>query len=193
MIVCQDAPSEGAARARLQEEQRRRRAVPSFHELEAIRGLPAGVGEYVTHLQHLAEHQNFGLPYPAGLLLYGPPVTGKTVIAHAIARRLGFRFIHVGGSDFVSSFVGGSAGNVRNLFERACSTGESTIVLIFSFILIGANELRPESDNFVADIDINMISEDTLCKESRLEERFIKSFQHFPSKTDRVSTILYKS
>ena len=60
-----------------------------------------------------------GAVMPKGMILYGDPGTGKTLIAKAIAGEAGVPFFSVTGADFIEKFVGVGAGRVRNLFEEA--------------------------------------------------------------------------
>ena len=63
--------------------------------------------------------QALGLSLPAGVLLYGPPGCGKTLIAKAVARESGANFISVKGPELLDKYVGESERAVRTLFERA--------------------------------------------------------------------------
>lgn len=86
----------------------------------------AGLDEAVEELQEIKEFlatpQKFralGAKIPKGVLLYGPPGSGKTLLARAVAGEAGVPFFSISGSDFVEMFVGVGASRVRDLFEQA--------------------------------------------------------------------------
>jgi cell division protease FtsH len=86
----------------------------------------AGVDEAVEELQEIkeflsnpAKFQALGAKIPKGVLLYGPPGSGKTLLARAVAGEAGVPFFSISGSDFVEMFVGVGASRVRDLFEQA--------------------------------------------------------------------------
>jgi len=86
----------------------------------------AGVDEAVEELQEIkefletpAKFQAVGAKIPKGVLLYGAPGTGKTLLARAVAGEAGVPFFSISGSDFVEMFVGVGASRVRDLFEQA--------------------------------------------------------------------------
>ncbi|MFT4085095.1 MAG: ATP-dependent zinc metalloprotease FtsH [Nocardioides sp.] len=86
----------------------------------------AGVDEAVEELQEIkeflaepAKFQAVGAKIPKGVLLYGNPGTGKTLLARAVAGEAGVPFYSISGSDFVEMFVGVGASRVRDLFEQA--------------------------------------------------------------------------
>jgi len=86
----------------------------------------AGIDEAVEELQELKEFlaspgkfQAMGAKIPKGVLLYGPPGSGKTLLARAVAGEAGVPFFSISGSDFVEMFVGVGASRVRDLFEQA--------------------------------------------------------------------------
>ena len=86
----------------------------------------AGADEAVEELheikEFLAEPAKFlavGAKIPKGVLLYGAPGTGKTLLARAVAGEAGVPFYSISGSDFVEMFVGVGASRVRDLFEQA--------------------------------------------------------------------------
>jgi len=60
-----------------------------------------------------------GAKLPKGILLYGKPGTGKTMIARAIAKEAGVNFINTSGSEFDEIFVGVGAKRIRELFQEA--------------------------------------------------------------------------
>ncbi len=86
----------------------------------------AGADEAVEELQEIkeflaepAKFQAVGAKIPKGVLLYGQPGTGKTLLARAVAGEAGVPFFSISGSDFVEMFVGVGASRVRDLFEQA--------------------------------------------------------------------------
>jgi cell division protease FtsH len=86
----------------------------------------AGADEAVEELQEIkeflqdpAKFQAVGAKIPKGVLLYGAPGTGKTLLARAVAGEAGVPFYSISGSDFVEMFVGVGASRVRDLFEQA--------------------------------------------------------------------------
>jgi cell division protease FtsH len=86
----------------------------------------AGVDEAVEELQEIKEFLSepakfhaVGAKIPKGVLLYGQPGTGKTLLARAVAGEAGVPFYSISGSDFVEMFVGVGASRVRDLFEQA--------------------------------------------------------------------------
>ena len=86
----------------------------------------AGVDEAVGELREIVEFlkdpkrfQTMGAKIPKGVLLLGPPGSGKTLLARAIAGEAKVPFFHMSGSDFVEMFVGVGASRVRDLFEQA--------------------------------------------------------------------------
>ena len=75
--------------------------------------------EIVDFLKKPEEYLKMGAKIPKGILLYGKPGTGKTLIAKAIAGEAGVPFISMSGSEFIEMFAGLGASRVRRLFERA--------------------------------------------------------------------------
>jgi ribosome biogenesis ATPase len=73
-------------------------------------------------ISHPEKFQALGLPLPAGVLLYGPPGCGKTLLAKAIAHESGANFISVKGPELLDKYVGESERAVRVVFERARSS-----------------------------------------------------------------------
>jgi len=75
--------------------------------------------EIKDFLQNPAKYQALGAKIPKGVLLFGQPGTGKTLLARAVAGEAGVPFYSISGSDFVEMFVGVGASRVRDLFEPA--------------------------------------------------------------------------
>jgi cell division protease FtsH len=96
----------------------------------------AGVDEAVEELEEIrdflaspAKFQALGAKIPKGVLLYGPPGSGKTLLARAVAGEAGVPFFSISGSDFVEMFVGVGASRVRDLFEQAKSSAPAIIFM----------------------------------------------------------------
>ncbi|MBC7328034.1 ATP-dependent metallopeptidase FtsH/Yme1/Tma family protein [bacterium] len=75
--------------------------------------------EIVEFLKNPRKFQALGAKIPKGVLLYGPPGCGKTLLARAVAGEANVPFFHISGSEFVEMFVGVGAARVRDLFEQA--------------------------------------------------------------------------
>ncbi len=75
--------------------------------------------EVVDFLKHPKKFLDVGAKIPKGVLLVGPPGTGKTMLARAVAGEAGVPFFSISGSEFVEMFVGVGASRVRDLFEKA--------------------------------------------------------------------------
>ncbi len=94
----------------------------------------AGVDEAVEELKEIRDFladperfQRIGARIPKGVLLYGSPGTGKTLLARAVAGEAHVPFFTISGSDFVEMFVGVGASRVRDLFEQAKSEAPAII------------------------------------------------------------------
>jgi cell division protease FtsH len=103
----------------------------------------AGVDEAVEELTEVkeflenpAKFQSVGAKIPKGVLLYGPPGSGKTLLARAVAGEAGVPFFSISGSDFVEMFVGVGAARVRDLFEQA-KTNAPAIVFVDEIDAVG--------------------------------------------------------
>ncbi len=72
--------------------------------------------EFVDFLKNPKKYHKLGAKIPRGALLVGPPGTGKTMLAKAVAGEAGVPFFSIAGSDFVEMFVGLGASRVRDLF-----------------------------------------------------------------------------
>ncbi|MCL1930024.1 ATP-dependent zinc metalloprotease FtsH [Candidatus Saccharibacteria bacterium] len=75
--------------------------------------------EVVDFLRNPKKYENLGAKIPRGVLLVGPPGTGKTMIAKAVAGEAKVPFFSISGSEFVEMFVGVGASRVRDMFEKA--------------------------------------------------------------------------
>ena len=77
------------------------------------------LSEVVDFLKHPKKFELVGAKIPKGVLLVGPPGTGKTMLARAVAGEADVPFFSISGSEFVEMFVGVGASRVRDLFEKA--------------------------------------------------------------------------
>ena len=75
--------------------------------------------EIVNYLHDPSKYKAIGASMPKGILLVGPPGTGKTMLAKAVAGEANVPFFSISGSEFVEMFVGMGASKVRNLFDQA--------------------------------------------------------------------------
>ena len=75
--------------------------------------------EIVDYLHNPKKYTDIGASMPKGILLVGPPGTGKTMLAKAVAGEAGVPFFSMSGSEFVEMFVGMGASKVRDLFKQA--------------------------------------------------------------------------
>ena len=103
----------------------------------------AGLDEAVEELQEIKEFLAnpgkfiaLGAKIPKGVLLFGPPGSGKTLLARAVAGEAGVPFFSISGSDFVEMFVGVGASRVRDLFEQA-KTNAPCIVFVDEIDAVG--------------------------------------------------------
>lgn len=77
------------------------------------------LSESVEYLHNPAKYKEIGASMPKGILLVGPPGTGKTMLAKAVAGEANVPFFSMSGSEFVEMFVGMGASKVRDLFQQA--------------------------------------------------------------------------
>jgi cell division protease FtsH len=77
------------------------------------------LSEIVDYLHNPKKYEEIGASIPKGILLVGPPGTGKTMLAKAVAGEANVPFFSISGSEFVEMFVGMGASKVRDLFKQA--------------------------------------------------------------------------
>lgn len=91
----------------------------TFNDVAGVDEAKQELGEIVEFLKYPKKFQALGARIPKGVLLLGPPGSGKTLLARAIAGEAGVPFFSISGSDFVEMFVGVGASRVRDLFDQA--------------------------------------------------------------------------
>jgi cell division protease FtsH len=109
------AMSFGKSRARLLSDQQEK---VTFQDVAGIDEAKEELGEIVEFLREPKKFTRLGGRIPKGVLLMGPPGSGKTLLARAIAGEAGVPFFSISGSDFVEMFVGVGASRVRDLFVQ---------------------------------------------------------------------------
>ena len=85
--------------------------------------------EIVNYLHDPGKYQEIGASMPKGILLVGPPGTGKTMLAKAVAGEANVPFFSISGSDFVEMFVGVGASRVRDLFKEAAKVAPCIVFI----------------------------------------------------------------
>ncbi len=108
-----------------------------FDDVAGLDEEKAELIEIVDFLKNPKRYTQMGAKIPKGVLLYGKPGTGKTLIAKAIAGEANVPFISMSGSEFIEMFAGLGASRVRKLFERARKL-EPCIVFIDEIDAIGS-------------------------------------------------------
>ena len=91
----------------------------TFADVAGVDEAKAELQEVVEFLKDPKKYGRLGARVPKGVLLVGPPGTGKTMLARAVAGEAGVPFFSISGSEFVEMFVGVGAARVRDLFEQA--------------------------------------------------------------------------
>ena len=145
-------------------------------KFDDVAGLDEEKGELIEIVDFLKKpkaYQEMGAKIPKGILLYGKPGTGKTLIAKAIAGEAGVPFISMSGSEFIEMFAGLGASRVRRLFDRAKKMAPC-IIFIDEIDAIGSrrtsnsgaesennqtlNQLLVEMDGFATDETIIVLA-----------------------------------
>lgn len=90
-----------------------------FKDVAGLKEEKEELQEVVDFLKNPKKYIDLGARIPKGILMVGPPGTGKTYLSRAVAGEAGVPFFSISGSDFVEMFVGVGASRVRDLFEQA--------------------------------------------------------------------------
>ncbi|MCG8400263.1 MAG: ATP-dependent zinc metalloprotease FtsH [Firmicutes bacterium] len=106
----------GKSRARLHTDDKKK---VTFTDVAGADEVKEELQEIVEFLKSPKKFNELGARIPKGVLLFGSPGTGKTLLARAVAGEAGVPFFSISGSDFVEMFVGVGASRVRDLFEQA--------------------------------------------------------------------------
>ena len=90
-----------------------------FSDVAGVEEAEESLTEIVNYLHDPTKYREIGATMPKGVLLVGPPGTGKTMLAKAVAGEADVPFFSIAGSEFVEMFVGMGASKVRDLFKQA--------------------------------------------------------------------------
>lgn len=101
----------------------------TFKDIAGLEEAKEELKEIIDFLKNPKKYLELGAKIPRGVLLIGPPGTGKTMLAKAVASESGVPFYSISGSEFVELFVGVGSSRVRSLFEQARKSGRAIIFI----------------------------------------------------------------
>jgi cell division protease FtsH len=117
----------------------------NFNDVAGLQEAKTEVMEIVDFLKNPKKYTSLGGKIPKGALLIGPPGTGKTMLAKAVAGEANVPFFSISGSDFVEMFVGVGASRVRDLFKQA---KEKAPCIVFIDEIDAVGRARGRNANF---------------------------------------------
>src|SRR4051812_31456249 len=148
---------------------------PPGVQLDDVAGCSEAKMELVETIEFLKDPVRFhrlGARIPRGIMLFGPPGTGKTMLAKAVANEAGVPFLYASGSEFVEKYVGVGARRIRDLFAQARKLGRA-VIFFDEFDAVGKarggqnsheereqtlNQLLVELDGFASSDDVIVIA-----------------------------------
>lgn len=101
----------------------------TFDDVAGNEEAKESVKDIIDFLKNPDKYKNYGARMPKGIILYGEPGTGKTLIAKAVAGEAKVPFFAMSGSDFIQVYVGVGASRIRQLFKKARSHGKAVIFI----------------------------------------------------------------
>ncbi len=101
----------------------------TFKDVAGVKEAKEELTEIVDFLKNPKKFLDIGAKIPKGIILMGPPGSGKTLLARAVAGEAGVAFFSISGSEFVEMFVGVGASRVRDLFKMAKQTAPAIIFI----------------------------------------------------------------
>ena len=117
----------GKSKARVHKDDEKTRV--TFKDVAGLQEEKEDLSEVVDFLKNPKRYIELGARIPKGILMVGPPGTGKTYLSRAVAGEAGVPFFTISGSDFVEMFVGVGASRVRDLFEQAKKNAPAIIFI----------------------------------------------------------------
>ncbi len=101
----------------------------TFKDVAGLKEAKEELKEIIDFLKNPKKYLAMGARIPRGVLLVGPPGTGKTMLAKAVANEAGVPFFSISGSEFIELFVGVGAARCRDLFQQAKKAGRAIIFI----------------------------------------------------------------
>lgn len=117
----------GKSKAKVHKDDEKTRV--TFKEVAGLNEEKEDLQEVVDFLKNPKKYIELGARIPKGILMVGPPGTGKTYLSRAVAGEAGVPFFSISGSDFVEMFVGVGASRVRDLFDQAKKNAPAIIFI----------------------------------------------------------------
>ena len=117
----------GKSKAKVHKDDEKTRV--TFKDVAGLTEEKEDLQEVVDFLKNPKRYIELGARIPKGILMVGPPGTGKTYLSRAVAGEAGVPFFSISGSDFVEMFVGVGASRVRDLFEQAKKNAPAIIFI----------------------------------------------------------------
>ena len=117
----------GKSKAKVHKDDEKTRV--TFKDVAGLNEEKEDLQEVVDFLKNPKKYIDLGARIPKGILMVGPPGTGKTYLSRAVAGEAGVPFFSISGSDFVEMFVGVGASRVRDLFEQAKKNSPAIIFI----------------------------------------------------------------
>ncbi|MGL6106369.1 ATP-dependent zinc metalloprotease FtsH [Romboutsia sp.] len=117
----------GKSKAKVHKDDEKTRV--TFKDVAGLNEEKEDLQEVVDFLKNPKRYIELGARIPKGILMVGPPGTGKTYLSRAVAGEAGVPFFSISGSDFVEMFVGVGASRVRDLFEQAKKNAPAIIFI----------------------------------------------------------------
>ncbi|WLF70183.1 ATP-dependent metallopeptidase FtsH/Yme1/Tma family protein [Clostridium septicum] len=100
-----------------------------FHSVAGNEEAKDSLMDIIDFLKNPEKYKEYGARMPKGVILYGEPGTGKTLLAKAVAGEANVPFYALSGSDFVQVYVGVGAARIRSLFKKAKSHGKAVVFI----------------------------------------------------------------
>lgn len=113
-----------------------------FKDIIGVEEYREEIQEIVDYLKNPEKYEKAGAKIPKGILLYGEPGTGKTMLAKALANESNVNFIYKSGAEFEGKYLGSGSNRIRELFRKARKNAP-TIIFIDEIDAIGAKRDNP--------------------------------------------------